>query len=155
MQSYKMCYTCTIGPNPLTTLKVSEQTTTGEEKECWYGDYGRRVNRQDFTNWQPPLVKMSLDDDNDDDDHDVCARAHARVHEHVCVLIPVASWPKALAWATHLLGLWVPILQGAWMSVSCQCCVLSGRDLCARMITYPQKSYRVWCVCLSVIMKPW
>jgi hypothetical protein len=32
------------------------------------------------------------------------------------------------------------------MSVSCECCVLSGRGLCDGLITRPGVSYRVWCV---------
>ena len=40
------------------------------------------------------------------------------------------------------------------MSVSCECCVLSGRGLCEGLIPRPEESYRVWCV-LSVIVKPW
>ena len=32
------------------------------------------------------------------------------------------------------------------MSVSCECCVLSGRGLCFGLITRPEDSYRVWCV---------
>jgi hypothetical protein len=32
------------------------------------------------------------------------------------------------------------------MSVSCECCVLSGRDLCVGLIIRPEESYRVWCV---------
>jgi hypothetical protein len=36
--------------------------------------------------------------------------------------------------------------QGAWMSVSCECCVLMGRDPCVGPITRPEESYRVWCV---------
>jgi hypothetical protein len=32
--------------------------------------------------------------------------------------------------AVRLLGLWVRIPPGAWMSVCCECCVLSGRGLC-------------------------
>jgi len=30
------------------------------------------------------------------------------------------------------------------MSVCCECCVLSGRGLCDRLITRPEKSYRMW-----------
>ena len=30
--------------------------------------------------------------------------------------------------------------------VSCECCVLSGRGHCVRLITHPEMSYRVWCV---------
>jgi hypothetical protein len=32
------------------------------------------------------------------------------------------------------------------MSVSCECCMLSGRGLCDELITRPEKSYRMWCV---------
>jgi hypothetical protein len=42
----------------------------------------------------------------------------------------------------RLLGLWVRIPQGAWISV---CCVLSGRGLCVGLITRREESYRVWC----------
>jgi hypothetical protein len=51
--------------------------------------------------------------------------------------------------AVRLLGLRVRIPPGSWMSVSCQCCVLSGRGLCDGPIALPEDSYRV--VCLSVI----
>ena len=30
------------------------------------------------------------------------------------------------------------------MSVSCECCVFSGRNLCNRLITRPEESYRLW-----------
>jgi hypothetical protein len=62
------------------------------------------------------------------------------------------EWPRGLrrgSAATRLLGLWVPIPPGAWMSVSCECCVLSGRGLCVGLITRPEESYRL-CVCLVV-----
>jgi len=32
------------------------------------------------------------------------------------------------------------------MSVCCECCVLSGIGLCDEIITYPEESYRLWCV---------
>ena len=48
--------------------------------------------------------------------------------------------------AARLLRLWVRIPPGAWMSVSCERCVLSGRDLCDEPITRPEESYRPWCV---------
>ena len=32
--------------------------------------------------------------------------------------------------AAHLLGLLVRIPPGPWISLSCECCVLSGRGLC-------------------------
>jgi hypothetical protein len=40
-----------------------------------------------------------------------------------------------------LLGLWVRIPPQEWMSVSCECCVLSSRGLCIGLITRPEKSY--------------
>jgi hypothetical protein len=36
--------------------------------------------------------------------------------------------------------------RGAWMSVSCRCCVLSCRGLCDDLITRPEESCRLWCV---------
>jgi hypothetical protein len=39
------------------------------------------------------------------------------------------------------------------MSVSCECCVLSGRGLCDGLITRAEESYRMWGVELSVIVK--
>jgi hypothetical protein len=46
----------------------------------------------------------------------------------------------------RLLGLLVRIPSGSWMSVSRECCVLSGRGLCVGVIRRPEESYRVWCV---------
>jgi hypothetical protein len=63
-----------------------------------------------------------------------------------------SRWPRGLrcaSGAARLLGLWVRNPQGAWMSVSCECCVLSGRSLCDGPITLPEESYRV-CVCAGV-----
>jgi hypothetical protein len=48
--------------------------------------------------------------------------------------------------AAPLLGLRVRIPPRAWMSVSCDCCVLSDRRLCLGLITRLEESYRVWCV---------
>jgi hypothetical protein len=46
------------------------------------------------------------------------------------------------------------------MSVSCECCVLSGRGLCAGPIPRPEESYRLWCVSecdreASIMGRPW
>jgi hypothetical protein len=30
------------------------------------------------------------------------------------------------------------------MTLSCECCVLSGRGLCVWLITRPEESYRLW-----------
>ena len=56
-----------------------------------------------------------------------------------------SRWPRGSA-AASLLGWRVRIPSGAWMSVSCECCVLSGRGLCVGLITRPEESYRVRCV---------
>ena len=41
---------------------------------------------------------------------------------------------------------WFRILPGAWISVSCECCVYSGRGLCVGLITLIEESYQVRCV---------
>ena len=43
--------------------------------------------------------------------------------------------------ADRLLELWVRIPPGAWMSVCCECCVLSDRGLCDEVITRPDEFY--------------
>ena len=48
--------------------------------------------------------------------------------------------------AARLLRSWVQIPPQAWISVCCECCVLSGRDLWDELITRPEKSYRLWSV---------
>jgi len=45
--------------------------------------------------------------------------------------------------AALLLRSWVRIPPGAWMFVCCECCVLSGRDLCDGLITRPEESDRL------------
>ena len=42
----------------------------------------------------------------------------------------------------------VRIPPGAWISASCECCVLSSRGLCNGPILSPEESYRV-CVCIT------
>jgi hypothetical protein len=46
------------------------------------------------------------------------------------------------------------------MSVSCECCVLSGRGFCDGPIPRPEESYRLWCVIVceletSRMRRPW
>jgi hypothetical protein len=60
--------------------------------------------------------------------------------------------------AARLLGSWIRNMPRAWMSVCCECCVLSDTGLCVGLITRPEGSYR-WSVlpsvvCLSVIVEP-
>ena len=57
-----------------------------------------------------------------------------------------SQWPRGLRrWSAtaRLLRLWVRIPPGAWMSVSCECCVLSDRGLCDEPVTRPEESYRL------------
>ena len=59
-----------------------------------------------------------------------------------------SQWPRGLrrrSAAARLLRSWVRIPPGAWMSVCCECCVLSGRGLCDKLTTRPE-NYRLCCV---------
>jgi hypothetical protein len=65
-----------------------------------------------------------------------------------------SQWPRGLtreSAAARVLGLRVRMQPKAWMSVCCECCLLSGRSVCEGPIPRPQKSYRVWCarVCVA------
>ena len=73
---------------------------------------------------------------------------------------PVPRGLRRRSAAARLLRSWVRIPPGAWMSVRCECCVLSGRGLCDELITRPEESYRLWCVIVcdqetSLIRRPW
>jgi hypothetical protein len=66
------------------------------------------------------------------------------------------QWPCGLrrkSTAARLLRSWVRISPGAWMSVCCECCVLSGRGLRNEPITRPEESYRLWCVVVCDLEK--
>ena len=73
------------------------------------------------------------------------------------------SWPRGQSrWsaAVRLLILQVRIPPWAWMSVSCECSVLSGRGLCVGLITRSEESYIMWCLSkcdreASVMRRPW
>ena len=57
-----------------------------------------------------------------------------------------SKWPRGLRRgiaAARLLGLWVRIPPTTWMSVSCECYVLSGGCPCFGLIIRPEESYRV------------
>jgi len=43
----------------------------------------------------------------------------------------------------------------AWISVCCECCVLSGRGLCDELITRLEESYRLWCVVVCDLKTSW
>ena len=51
--------------------------------------------------------------------------------------------------APRCLGLRVQIPQGAWISVFCDCCMLSGRGLCDGPITRPE-DLCLMCMCRCV-----
>ena len=57
-----------------------------------------------------------------------------------------SQWPRGLrrmSTAARLLGSWVRIPPGAWMSVCCEYYVLTSRGLCDELITRPEESYRL------------
>jgi len=61
-----------------------------------------------------------------------------------------SQWPRGLrrrSVTACLLELLFRIPAGAWIPVSCECCVLSGRGLCDGLITCPEDTYWMWCVC--------
>jgi hypothetical protein len=60
--------------------------------------------------------------------------------------IPLSALSKASVCGRSLAGIAGSKIAGAWMSVSCECCVLSGRGLCDGPIPRAREFYRVWCV---------
>jgi hypothetical protein len=57
--------------------------------------------------------------------------------------IPVAVRSKAWVYGRSLTGIVGSNPAGAWMSVSSECRVLSGRGLCDELVHRPEESYRV------------
>ena len=55
----------------------------------------------------------------------------------------------------RLLRLWVRIPPEAWMFVSCDFCMLSGRGLYDKLITRTEESYRLWCVVVCDLEPSW
>jgi len=55
--------------------------------------------------------------------------------------------------AARLLELWVRIPLGAWMSVSCECCVSSGTGLCDGPVNMQRSTATECGVCLREIVK--
>ena len=54
-----------------------------------------------------------------------------------------SQWPRCLRRrysAARLLRLWVRVPPGTWVFGCCECCVLSGRSLCDRLIIRPEES---------------
>ena len=68
---------------------------------------------------------------------------------HVILSFSRSQWLRGLrhrSAAARLLRSWVRIPPGAWVSVCCDCCVLSGRGHCDELATRPEESYLLWCV---------
>jgi hypothetical protein len=72
------------------------------------------------------------------------------------------QWPRGLrrrSATARPLRWCVRIPPGTWKSVCCDCCVISGRGLCDELITWPEESYRLWCVVrdleTSWMRRPW
>ena len=72
-----------------------------------------------------------------------------------CVLTYItyrSQWPTGLrrgSEAARLLELHVRSPPEEWMSVSCECYVLSSRGLCDEPITRPEKPYELLCAILT------
>jgi len=67
-------------------------------------------------------------------------------------IVSRSRWPRDLrsgSAAARLLGLRVRIPPGSWMSVSCEYRVFAVRSLWVGLITRPEESYQLCCVCLS------
>jgi hypothetical protein len=60
--------------------------------------------------------------------------------------IPVAKRSKARVCGRSLVGIAGSNPAVIWTSVSCECCLLSGRGLCDGPNPRPEESYRLWCV---------
>ena len=67
------------------------------------------------------------------------------------VPIPVTAW----VCRRSLVGIAGSNSAGAWISLSFECCVLSGRGLCDGPIPHPEKSYRSACVLQVWSMQQW
>ena len=66
------------------------------------------------------------------------------------VINPVVERSKVRFYGRSLGGIVGSNSAGAWISVSCQCRVLSDRGLCDELIIRPEESYRLACVVFEV-----
>ena len=79
------------------------------------------------------------------------------------ILLRLYQWSLGLrrkSAVARLLRFWVRIPPGAWISVCCECCVLSGRGLCEELITRPGELFLLWWVVMYGfetlwMRKPW
>ena len=66
----------------------------------------------------------------------------------VCIYlkpIPVATRSKAWVYGHLPAEIMVSNSTGSWMTSSCECCVLSGREPRDWQIHHPEEAYRLWC----------
>jgi hypothetical protein len=72
---------------------------------------------------------------------------NSEIFHYISGSVPIADrCPRGLkrgSAAVRFQELRVRISQGPWMSVSCECCVLSGTGLCVGLIPRSEDSYRV------------
>jgi hypothetical protein len=79
--------------------------------------------------------------------HLIYIHTYIYIHTHTHTHTHQSQWPCDLRCRSadaRLLRSWVRIQPGAWLFVCCECCVLSGRGLCDKLITHPEESYRLW-----------
>jgi hypothetical protein len=106
----------------------------------------------DVTNDSSPIAEWRL----------LIAKYNDIIYTTVASHSPVPAFARSKAWvcgrsSAEIVGL---NPTGGMDSVCCECCVLSGRSLCDKPITRPEKSYRLWCVVMcdletSKMRKPW
>ena len=72
---------------------------------------------------------------------------------YIYMPVPVAAQSKAWVCGRSPAEISVRI-PSVWMSVCCECCVLSGIAL-RRTITRPKESYRLWCVVVCDLETSW
>jgi hypothetical protein len=83
-----------------------------------------------------------------------CQNLHNSRHHELEIPKSVYSrsqWPHGLrrrSADTRLVRLWVRMRPVVWMSVCCECYVLSRRGLYDELITSPEESNQLWCVCM-------
>jgi len=69
--------------------------------------------------------------------------------------VPLVARSRRRSPTARLLRSWVQIPPGAWMSLCCNCCVLSGRGHCDELIICQGESYRVCCVVVCDLEISW
>jgi hypothetical protein len=113
-------------------------TFRGKEKSLFPRKYGVVRNRR--------MMKILPFDRDDFCSKNFCFRflIEKRIPR---VSIRLSQWPRGLrrrSTAARLLRSWFRIPPESWISVCCECFVLSGRGLCDELTTRPEESYRLW-----------